>query len=239
MSAKHFINCRQCINGQLISSPFTISSEGLIIPNDSLPGSTHTIDLNNAIVAPGYLELQINGALGFHFAHLKSPSKYTAGVEKLAKYLPSTGVTGFYPTVPTVPPEVFKHVLPLLRPEDVEGGAAVLGAHVEGPFLAPSKKGAHDAGNMHTPTSASLEEIYGKENLTDSIRVLTLAPELPGALDHIKTLREGYQIRVSMGHSAATHKEGIAGLKAGANLLTHTFNAMNPLNHREPGLPGM
>ena len=108
---------------------------------------------------------------------------------------------------------------------------------MEGPFLAPSKKGAHDAANMHVPSSSSLEMIYGKENLSDSIRVVTLAPELPGALDHIKTLKE-LGIRVSMGHSAATHEQGIEGVKAGAGLLTHTFNAMNPLHHREPGLAG-
>lgn len=109
---------------------------------------------------------------------------------------------------------------------------------MEGPFLAPSKKGAHDAANMHIPSTSSLENIYGKQNLEQSIKVLTLAPELPGALEHIKTLTQEYAVNVSMGHSAATHEQGLEGMKAGANLITHTFNAMNPLHHREPGLPG-
>ncbi len=134
---------------------------------------------------------------------------------------------------------VFQGALPFLAPKDEEGHASVLGAHVEGPFLAPSKKGAHDAKNMHVPTSSSLEDVYGKENLQKSIKVLTLAPELPGALEHIKTLTGQYGIHVSMGHSAANHDEGRKGMKAGANLITHTFNAMNPLHHREPGLPGL
>ena len=91
---------------------------------------------------------------------------------------------------------------------------------------------------MHIPETASLESIYGKENLESSIQVLTLAPELPGALKHIETLTKQYGVHVSMGHSAANHQQGLDGLKAGANLITHTFNAMNPLHHREPGLPG-
>jgi N-acetylglucosamine-6-phosphate deacetylase len=92
---------------------------------------------------------------------------------------------------------------------------------------------------MHIPAFSSLENIYGEENLKNSIRVLTLAPELPGALEHIEKLTKEYAVKVSMGHSAADYQQGKEGMKAGANLITHTFNAMNPLHHREPGLPGM
>jgi N-acetylglucosamine-6-phosphate deacetylase len=237
-SATQFINCWQCINGTLVPSPLTIDSNGLIIPNSPIPENTQTIDLKNSIISPGFIELQINGALGFHFAHYREPEIYQAGVQKLAKFLPKTGVTGFYPTVPTVSSSVFKHVLPFLKPSSTPDSASVLGAHVEGPFLAPSKKGAHDAANMHIPASSTLELIYGQENLKDCIRVLTLAPELPGALGHIERLKKEYGVRVSMGHSAADYREGLKGMKAGANLITHTFNAMNPLHHREPGLAG-
>jgi N-acetylglucosamine-6-phosphate deacetylase len=238
-SATQFINCRQCVSGSLISAPLTIDSKGFIIPNFPLSENTQIIDLENAIISPGFLELQINGALGFHFAHYSDPASYQAGVNKLAKYLPKTGVTGFYPTVPTVSSSVFKQVLPFLKPAENPGSASVLGAHVEGPFLAPSKKGAHDAANMHIPASSTLENIYGEKNLRESIKVLTMAPELPGALDHIAQLTKQYEVRVSMGHSAADYKQGNDGMKAGANLITHTFNAMNPLHHREPGLAGM
>ena len=235
-----FINCRQCVGGILVPSPLTIDSRsGRIISNSPIPPDTQLIDCNNGIIAPGYIELQTNGALGFHFAHFQGPDSYQKGVRRLAEYLPSTGVTGFYPTVPTVAPGVFKRVLPFLSLDyESLGVATVLGAHVEGPFLAPCKKGAHDAANMHTPASSSLDEIYGEENLRRSIRILTMAPELPGALPLIKTLTQDYGICVSMGHSAASHDHGLEGMKAGASLLTHTFNAMNPLHHREPGLVG-
>jgi N-acetylglucosamine-6-phosphate deacetylase len=237
-TTKQFINCHQCIAGKLVSAPLTVDPNGLIIPNSPLPEGTQTVDLKNATISPGFLELQTNGALSFHFAHYSGPAAYQAGVRKLAKYLPSTGVTGFYPTIPTVSSQVFQGALPFLKPHDDPDAASVLGAHVEGPFLAPSKKGAHDAANMHIPATSSLETIYGKVNLVDAIRVLTMAPELPGALEHIKILKERYGIHVAMGHSAANHQQGLEGMKAGANLLTHTFNAMNPLHHREPGLAG-
>ena len=233
-----FINCRQCIDGKLVSTPLTIDSRGLIIPNSPLPENSPQVDLQNAIISPGFIELQINGALGFHFAHYYDPESYQLGVRKLAKYLACTGVTGFYPTIPTVSPHIFQQALPFLQPASSPDAASILGAHVEGPFLAPSKKGAHDAASMHIPSSASLESIYGQGNLVQSIKVLTLAPELPGALAHIEKLTRDYGVRVSMGHSAATYEEGLEGMKAGANLITHTFNAMNPLHHREPGLPG-
>ncbi|KAH6682962.1 carbohydrate esterase family 9 protein [Halenospora varia] len=234
-----FTNGRICRGGRLVPSHLTIDANGIIIPNSPLPHDSLIVDLKDAIISPGFLELQINGALGFHFARYEDPESYKAGVDTLAQYLPSTGVTGFYPTVPTVTPEVFHSVLPFLMPSNEPDSASVLGAHVEGPFLAPSKKGAHDAANMHIPAESSLESIYGKANLTQSIRLVTLAPELPGALEHVKALRRVYDIRVSMGHSAANHEEGMAAIKAGASLLTHTFNAMNPLHHREPGLAGL
>lgn len=90
---------------------------------------------------------------------------------------------------------------------------------------------------MQVPANSSLESIYGKANLMQSIGMVTLAPELPGALEYIRNLTM-YNITVSMGHSAATYEEGVRGMQAGATLLTHCFNGMNPLHHREPGLPG-
>ena len=237
-STTQFINCRQCIDGKLVSAPLTIGSNGYINSNSLLLQGTHQVDLKNAIISPGFIELQTNGALGFHFAHYSEPATYQAGVHKLATYLPTTGVTAFYPTIPTVSSQVFQDALPYLKPHDAPDAASVLGAHVEGPFLAPSKKGAHDAANMHIPASSSLNTVYGKENLSSSIKVVTIAPELPGALKHIERLTNEFGIHVSMGHSAANHEQGKQGMKAGANLITHTFNAMNPLHHREPGLPG-
>ncbi|KAG9248994.1 hypothetical protein BJ878DRAFT_485695 [Calycina marina] len=89
---------------------------------------------------------------------------------------------------------------------------------------------------MHIPSSSSVDGIYGSGNI-DAIRIVTLAPELPEELDLIQILTQ-HGLQVSIGHSAATYAQGAAGIEAGASLLTHTFNAMNSLHHREPGLPG-
>ncbi|CAD6442385.1 25a5471b-935b-4e5c-a80b-af9979e632f7 [Sclerotinia trifoliorum] len=239
MGHTQFINCRKCIHGDLLDTPLTIDDKGMIIPNEECNPDAQVVDLENHIVAPGFIDLQINGAVGFHFTEYVDPISYQDGVRKLSQYLPSTGVTAFYPTVPTVEPDVFRNVLPFLRPFDSATGASVLGAHVEGPFLAPSKKGAHNAKNLHIPESSSLETVYGEHNLCTAIKLVTMAPELPGASKLISLLSHLYGIKVSMGHSAASYDEGLAGIKAGANLLTHTFNAMNPLHHREPGLAGI
>lgn len=238
-SAIQFTNCRQCRKGTLVSTPLTISSAGIIIPNSPVPPDTLQIDVKNAIISPGFIELQINGALGFHFARFEDQESYEDGVSTLAQYLPSTGVTSFYPTVPTVPQEVFHTVLPFLKPSDNGDAASVLGAHVEGPFLSPAKKGAHDAASMQVPADTTLETVYGKPNLLQSIRQVTLAPELPGSLDYIKTLTNDYGICASMGHTAATYEQGRKAVEAGANLLAHAFNAMGQPTQREPGLTGM
>ncbi len=111
----------------------------------------------------------------------------------------------------------------------------ILGVHLEGPFLNPAKSGALDKDAFLKPTLASLERlIHGFEEI---IRIITIAPELPGALKVIEFCA-GAGIRVNMGHSDATYGEAVAGKKAGATGVTHIFNAMRPFHHREPGLAG-
>ncbi|KAI9644241.1 hypothetical protein NHQ30_007596 [Ciborinia camelliae] len=232
-------NCRICRDGRLCHGPLAINDLGMIISYKECDDDAQEIDFHGDIIAPGFIDLHINGALSFHFANYVDPTSYQNGLQRLSQYLPSTGVTAFYPTVPTVQPDVFHNVLPMLRPSNSSTGASVLGAHVEGPFLAPSRKGAHNADNLHIPARSSLENIYGEHNLKTAVKLVTMAPELPGAMIHIQVLDYVYGIKVSMGHSAANYDVGVIGSDAGATLLTHTFNAMNPLHHREPGLAGL
>jgi N-acetylglucosamine-6-phosphate deacetylase len=106
-----FTNARLCRHGQLVKGEdLTISTTtGLIVDSPSNQ-SAKTIDLDNAIIAPGYLELQTNGVRGFHFTHFNDEKSYAAKLEEVAKYLPQTGCTGFYPTIPTVHSDEFKKV---------------------------------------------------------------------------------------------------------------------------------
>lgn len=127
-----------------------------------------------------------------------------------------------------------------MKPRSFEGGADLLGTHCEGPYLHPSKKGAHNDANFFVPADMSLAKLYGADNLESSVKMITLAPELPGSITMIGQLQEDYpHVSVSLGHSSASYEEGKAALQAGANALTHVFNAMSPLHHRTPGLVGL
>jgi N-acetylglucosamine-6-phosphate deacetylase len=153
----------------------------------------------------------------------------------VAAQLPQYGVTAFLPTVITSEMDKFATALEVLRTGPPPGfrGATPLGWHFEGPFLNPQKKGAHNPDLIRLPSPA-LVKTWTAEN---HVRLVTLAPEMPGALETIRALR-AQGVVVSMGHSMATLEEGLAGVGAGITMGTHLFNAMRPLDHREPGLIG-
>ena len=123
-----------------------------------------------------------------------------------------------------------------MKPSAFPRAASLLGAHVEGPYLASSKRGAHNAALFAEP-SVLPGSIYGSSNLAN-IKLATVAPELPSSTPLISALA-AQDIRVSLGHSNATYDQGVAALNAGATALTHTLNAMTPFHHREPGLAGL
>lgn len=130
-------------------------------------------------------------------------------------------------------------ILPYLQPRDIPRAASLLGAHAEGPYLNPIKRGAHNTNYLLSCDDASgATAFYGDDNLRNSVKLVTLAPELERANLIIKELRT-YDIRVSMGHSIATFEEGYDALVAGATGITHTLNAMPGWESRSPGLPGL
>ncbi|KAI9718204.1 MAG: hypothetical protein M1812_004194 [Candelaria pacifica] len=245
-----FTNGRLCVNGRLVEDQLLIStnSDLIVAPTDAVPDEV--IDLEGKIISPGFLELQTNGVLGFHFTHHENDEQYLAQLRKVSAYFVSKGVTGFWATVPTVSSTDFKkpralltqhheQILPSLAPRSFSLGAGLLGAHAEGPYLAHSKRGAHNETLFLSPNTSSLASTYGPQNLITSIKFLTLAPELPDSNNLISTLSTDYKIVTSLGHSAADYPTGLAALEAGARSLTHIFNAMNPLHHRNPGLAGL
>jgi len=180
-----------------------------------------------ARILPGLLDIQINGAFGDDFA---DPN---AAVDRICRDLPRFGITGFVPTIVTSPPEAYAPALANLRRSSVRGQASVLGVHIEGPYLSPSHPGTHNPALLRLPDRREAEAWL---EMGDVVTV-TLAPELPGALQLIDALvRQG--VRVSMGHSDATWDQARAAVDAGASLATHLFNAMRPFRHRDPGIVG-
>ena len=188
-------------------------------------------------LTPGLLDIHNNGAFGTDFAVAER-----AGWRTCLAGLARHGVTAVQPTVITAPLPSLLGALhraadaaDLLAAEPV---ARILGVHLEGPFLSPSRRGAHRADWLQHPTPAALDVLLGDKAARRMLRTVTLAPELPHALEAIRRLvRNG--IIVALGHSDATAADAFAAVEAGASAVTHVFNAMRPLGHRDPGLPGV
>ena len=193
------------------------------------PLDAQTLDAHGLLLAPGFIDLQLNGAFGDDFT-MTPPA-----IWRVAAQIPRYGVTSFLPTIITSPLEKIAQAQEALATGRPAGfsGATPLGLHLEGPFLNPCKKGAHNPEYMRAP---DLNLVAGWSPETH-VRLVTLAPELPGALGVIRCLT-GRGVVVSAGHSMATYDQAQAGFAAGTRYGTHLFNAMSPLAHREPGLPG-
>ncbi len=196
-------------------------------PELSLAGATGVRDARGLVLAPGFLDLQVNGGFGHDF------TADPATIWPVAAGLPRYGVTGFLPTIITSPPETARAAQDVLREGPPPGwtGAIPLRLHLEGPFLNPDKKGAHNPAHLRLPSAAAI----GDWSAAAGVRLVTLAPELPWATEAISAL-SGRRVVVSAGHSLATYDEASAGFAAGARYATHLFNAMLALHHREPGL---
>ena len=191
------------------------------------PAGARRLDATGLVLAPGFIDLQLNGAFGIDFAI--APDR----LWEAAAALPRHGVTAFLPTIVSSPSATIEGVRRALLAGPPPGfvGALPVGLHLEGPFLAPSRRGVHDQTFLRLPDLQSVADW----SPGTGIRMVTLAPELPGAITLVRTLAER-GIVVSAGHSAATLAEGITGIDAGIRYATHVFNAMPTIHQRAPGL---
>jgi N-acetylglucosamine-6-phosphate deacetylase len=180
-------------------------------------------------LAPGYVDVHVHG-WGGHDAMGDADA-----LDGMSRQLLRHGVTSFLPTAVTAPLAILVEFAERVRawiPAAPANGAEPLGFNLEGPFLAAGRRGAHDPTHLRAPADVDEADF---EPLVDGLRLITIAPELPGALELIGRLR-ARGAAVSMGHSAATLEEGRAGYAAGGTTTTHLFNAMSGVDHRAPGL---
>jgi N-acetylglucosamine-6-phosphate deacetylase len=177
----------------------------------------------------GLIELQVNGAGGMDLTN--DPES----VWRVGAVLRGFGVEAFLPTLVSPSWSIVDRARAAWATGAPAGyeGATPLGWHVEGPFISPSRAGAHDPATLRSPDA----RVVADWSPDSGIRMVTLAPELPGALDVVAALLSRGVV-VSAGHSNATFEQAVAGFDAGIRFVTHLFNAMAPLNHREPGLAG-
>jgi len=231
----HVIGAPRVVADSVPLGPACVAvSDGVILgvaAGETYGGVPPDVVLPSGVLVPGLVDMQINGCFGVDFV-----AADPAGWAEVSARLPETGVTSFVPTFITAPvPDL---VAGLRRtaalPADL-GGARVLGVHVEGPFLSPDRHGAHDPALLRDPTPEAVDALI--EAAPGLLRMHTLAPERPGALAAIRRLVDA-GVLVSVGHSDATAEQTEAAADAGARLVTHLFNAMRPLHHREPGVVG-
>ena len=182
------------------------------------------IAATDEMIAPGFIDLQVNGFAG-HDA-----GDGADAIAAISDALPATGVTAFLPTLISSPLEVVVSFGAAVGGASEAQGARVLGGHIEGPFLNPAFKGAHLLANLADPTAANVDVIESARP-----RLVTLAPELPGALAAIERLHRA-GIVVAAGHTGADFEQGRKAIAAGVRFATHIYNAMPPVHHRRPGI---
>ncbi|MHB1956777.1 MAG: N-acetylglucosamine-6-phosphate deacetylase [Sulfobacillus sp.] len=186
------------------------------------------------VILPGFIDEHIHGIGGLDTMD-REPGRFDAMSRAVARH----GVTGFLATTLTAPLEDLRRIIEDSRSIALGplSGARLWGLHLEGPFIDPIFKGAQPANAIAAPLVASAQYLMG-DNRDQWVRLITMAPNMPGAGLVIEWMRQ-HGVAVNLGHSSATFDEGKEGVLAGADGLTHFFNAMSPLNHREPGLVGL
>ena len=237
-----------------IEQPLLLVEDGFIVEVTSraqraVPAGSREVDFAGGILAPGFIDLHIHGGAGHDV--MEAGADALAAVERL---LAQHGVSSYFPTTVTAPLDATLSALERLAdaveaakktaskgaaPDRGSGNgdlrARPLGIHLEGPFISHCRRGVHPPEDLLAPTLAAFERFW--QAARGHIRVLTIAPELPGAIEVIKeAAKRG--VCVSLGHSDAQIDAARAGMAAGARHSTHTFNAMRPLGHRDPGILG-
>ncbi len=196
-----------------------------------------TKDFARAILAPGFVDIHMHGGAGLDVMRATA-----AELPQLNKFLTTHGVTGYFPTTVAAPLDQTCRALEKLADaiataaissNDNAGQARPLGIHLEGPFLSHKRRGVHPPEYLVEPTLAIFERLW--QAARGQVRMMTIAPELPGALEVIAEAARR-KVCVSIGHSDAELDAARAGVRAGARHATHTFNAMRPLDHRDPGI---
>lgn len=201
------------------------------------PVGTKEISARDAILAPGFVDVHVHGAGGYDVMSSSEESLRT-----IASTVARHGTTSLVATTVTAPPDETRRCL-----EDIshyilsnanhsgDGAAEILGIHLEGPFISPTRRGVHPAGAIAKPSVALLDRYL--DAAAGTVKILTLAPEIPGALELVE---RGYAkgLVVALGHTDATYEQARTAIFRGARHAVHVFNAMRPFSHRETGVLG-
>lgn len=226
--------------GKTIADPVLVMEDGRILDVGTraavtVPANARTLDFPGAVLAPSYIDLHIHGSAGYDVME-GSPE----GLRKMAGFLAHRGVGSFLATTVTANTAKLiasvEHLAEQISnwPGD-SGLAAPFGIHLEGPCISAARRGVHPAEDIAVPSLELFDRLHRAAH--GCLRLITVAPEIPGALDLIReATRRG--VVISIGHTDGEAADAVAAIEAGATHVTHTFNAMRPLDHRKPGVLG-
>jgi N-acetylglucosamine-6-phosphate deacetylase len=199
---------------------------GISLP-DSIPLGAKEVDCKGSTIAPGFIDLQIGGGGGYFFTDTPTPEAIKAITESIIR----TGTTAFLIAMPTSSKIIYQQAVQTVKEYS---HPALLGLHLEGPFISQFKAGAHPKQFIIKPHIADIERFF--VNAGGVVKMMTIAPEVCTPED-INCIRK-YVVTIAAGHSNATFGEALNGFSNGISAVTHLFNAMSPLHHRNPGVPG-
>jgi len=225
-------------NGKVLLDDFSFAEVDVRIENGKIAeigknlSGDEVKDISGLMLLPGLIDEHFHGANGYGTLGA-TPEDFV----KIAEFEATNGVTTITPALSSYPDDIVYSCIEAIKEamsRDIKG-SRLLGLHLEGPFLSEQYRGAHVVANLKNPTVERLSGFLAAAE--GCAKVLTVAPELEGAIDTIKYAKSQGLV-VEIGHSAATYEEATAAIDAGATISTHTFNAMIPLNHRNPGILG-
>ncbi|XP_050835842.1 N-acetylglucosamine-6-phosphate deacetylase isoform X2 [Serinus canaria] len=236
-----FTNCRILRDHQLQREDLWVREGKILNPEklffDEKGSADVQLDCKDSIIAPGFIDVQINGGFGVDFS--LATDDFKSGIDLVSQKILSHGVTSFCPTLVTSPPSVYYQVLPQISVRNGGAhGAGILGAHLEGPFISKEKKGAHPEHCLRTFEAGAFQDLLATYGSLDCVQIVTLAPEMRRSSEVIQELTKR-GICVSLGHSVANLSQAEEAVQHGATFITHLFNAMLPFHHRDPGIVGL
>ena len=226
---KCIINGKIILENEILENKVLVFDEKIVDILDEVPNNCEIIDAQGKYVSPGFVDIHIHGNMG-----RDTMDATEEAITTIAKSIVRHGVTSFLPTTMTMDKESVYNALDAVK--DLmgcgEGRAEILGAHLEGPFINQKYKGAQNEAFIINPSYEFVEKYK------DVIKVITYAPEQDENFEFTKEVVKNTDIALSIGHSKATFKQAREAINLGARNITHLFNGMTPLNHRNPGVVG-
>lgn len=226
---KAIINGKIIKENEILENKVIVFNDKIVGLYDKIPEGTDVIDARGMYVSPGLIDIHVHGS-----CNCDVMDKSVDAIKTIGNGIKENGVTSFLPTTMTMSKEDIHEALDTIRKSmNIKyNGAQVLGAHLEGPFINNKYKGAQSDEFIQVPNFPFIEDYV------DIIKIISYAPEVDKNFGFTKEVKEKTDITLSIAHTNATYEEAMSAIKFGASNITHLFNAMTPLNHREMGVVG-